>query len=102
MWLRTNSRDYRATPWEPWCLIDVPTNDLVASFRSAADVTKTRVLLESVGHFTAGRSPAEVLAVALDVCEGLFSTRNISDLRVGDFGGLSAALANELSRNQRN
>lgn len=96
MWLRTSSRDYRCTPWAPWALIDVPSNELVASFRSAADVTKNRALLESLGPYAGKRSPSEVYEVAMSVCDGLFGTRNIGGLPVGDLNGLAAAVAKEL------
>lgn len=98
MWLRTSSRDYRCSPWAPWALIDVNTNALVDSFRSAADVSKNRVLLESLGPYATGRSPVEVYEVAQGVCENLFQTRNIADLRLGDYNRLALAVAKELRR----
>ncbi|MEB4210973.1 hypothetical protein [Mycobacterium sp. 94-17] len=79
-------------------MIDVHTNDVVASFRSAADVTKNRVLLESVGQFAGKRSAAEVYEVALSVCDGLFHTRSIEQLRLGDYSALATAVAKELRR----
>jgi hypothetical protein len=98
MWLRTSSRDYRCTPYLPWALIDVDSNDLVAAFRSPADVTKNRVFLESLGPYACGRSATEVYEVAVGLCESIFCTRQIGELPLGDFGNLITVVAKELRR----
>ncbi len=84
-----------------WALTDRDSGQLVGCFRSASDCMKARVLLEATHRGAGDLTAAELQQLAASLCEGLFNTRDIGKLRIGQFNTLVAAVRDELRRRGR-
>lgn len=92
--LRISTRDARTGYARPVALIDRATNDVVSCFRSLADATRAKILIEQIA--VRGFSAGELHELAATTCDNLHGSREYERLALGQFTNLITAIQTDL------
>ena len=98
MRLRVSTHDGRGAWDRPICLIDRDTNRVVACYRSLADGTRARVLLEQLSDWARDFSAEQLHELAATTCERLHGSREFERLLLGQFNVLISTIRTDLRR----